>query len=383
MIRFGRLLLVCLVLPNLAACGHHFGECDDFGDCGCVHGRVDWCGCDPDCRDDDRDDWSDDDRDDDWDDDPYTFCDSDADCPAGFVCPPDGVCVETVMGCPLTDECLADPEGYAPEWQGIDPFFVGSFEGPGVTGRVRVFIDFYEDHLFGQGEVVAESAEGYQEWLEIVVTGTRDGADLWGQVVDPNAWEREFDAVFSATLLSASEMHGVVTVSSDQGDLEASFVLYRTSPCGCETDDDPDGTCELNEDCAPGQVCIGGACVDVCLDDDDCPEGQICDCHICIDACTDACCDDADCGEGELCVDGACVAECQTACCEDADCPEGDVCVEGACQTPCELNCQCGEGEICVDGYCQEGEPPPECTSDCDCDYDAGERCIDGFCQMP
>jgi hypothetical protein len=180
-------------------------------------------------------------------------CTKDRDCRHGEVCAPGAQCMELVLGCPLTDECLLDPEGYTSEWQGIDPTYVGSFQIDNTVGKVIVDIDFYEDHFFGEGWV-----DDGQSWLAIpvAVTGTREGALLWGQAIQTDGGDREFDAVFDAELLSASEIVVMVTVASDDGEFSFDFTLLRTSPCGCEH--------------VPG-----------CLGDRDCPEGQTCEEGLC------------------------------------------------------------------------------------------------------
>ncbi|MBW1808228.1 MAG: hypothetical protein JRJ87_08540 [Deltaproteobacteria bacterium] len=414
--------LACSAFVALYACDFkEFHDCADqtpYGDC--------W----DDCRDEYGDCW-DDDFDGGSDDDYYSgWCEDNSDCHSGEICAPGGQCMETVMNCPLTDECLPDPEGYVPDWQGIDPTYVGTFEADGVVGRAIVDIDFYEDHFYGEGWVELKLDDWSFESLNIVVTGTREDDQLWGQVVDPDARERSFDAVFTAQLLSASEIRGVLQVSSDDGFFEGEFALYRTSPCGCDLQPvcssnadcpegqqchdgqciEPDGSCVKNTDCAEGQVCLDGQCTVLCTADEDCPEGQICDGCSCIPACqfeccTDEdcsadhecidnqctpicefeCCADSDCPEGKECIDGACTIVCEHECCTDADCAAGDECVENTCLTPCELNCQCEADEVCQDGYCiiPDEEPPNDCVSDCDCNYDGGERCIDGQCQIP
>ncbi|MBN2498298.1 MAG: hypothetical protein JXR96_27150, partial [Deltaproteobacteria bacterium] len=331
------------------------------------------------------------------------WCESDADCAMGQVCHPNSYCVEVVEGCPLTDECLGDPEGYTPEWQGIDPLFVGSFSGDGVQGRVEVMLDFYEDHVYGEAQGLARlDRNGYDEWFQVTVTGIRDRDQLQGQIVDATGYERVYDATFEARLLSASEISGSATVSSDEGSLEVSFHLFRTSPCGCEPDcrfdaDCPDGQaceegrcvdepqvgCQHSSDCQAGQVCLDGQCVTICYEDADCPAGHSCQQHACVPGCAYACCSDADCPEGYACQDHECA--CEFACCSDADCPEGDLCADHACRTPCAHRCDCEAGEVCEDGFCAvPDEPPPtDCETDCDCDYAAGERCEDGHCTLP
>jgi hypothetical protein len=347
----GTLICGCVLLL-LNACEMH-----DMENCLGEHSRGE-CHCEPWCQEDWNDDWFDDDYDHDSDDYWGGWCQSDAECQQGEVCDPYDQCVPIVENCPLTPECLADPEGYAPEWQGIDPVFVGSFSGD-AQGRVYTFIDFYEDHFYGEAEIVLD---GHYEWYYVTLTGTLDGNQIFGQAVDP--WgDRRFDAVFEATLHSASEMTGTFEVVSDEGTATGEFILYRTSPCGCDPEEEEEEEqpgCVRNDDCNADEVCFDGACTRFCQADTDCPEGQVCNGCVCVPGCP-----------GE--------------CCEDADCPEGDVCVENLCKTPCTHRCECDAGEVCENGFCTvpEEEPPKDCTTDCDCDYAAGERCIEGYCRMP
>lgn len=307
-----------VVLSPLALSGCDF-LCEEgwFDDCQdpCAYSH------DGGCYDDDWDDYTDDG----WDDWDNGWCLSSADCPAGQVCHPGDFCVPVVDDCPLTDECLGDPEGYTPEWQGIDPLFVGSFAGDGFSGRVELLIDFYEDHLYGEAQLVLQrDAEPWSEFYWVTVTGSRDGAHLEGQIVDPNAWERTFDATFEAELDTASRIAGNVMVACDQGTFSVAFELQRTSPCGCEQAPG----CQANADCPPGQICLEGECLGICFADSDCDSGQVCQEHECVDGC-------------------------QTECCAAEDCPLGYDCVAGACLNPCVHWCDCAESEDCIDGYCR------------------------------
>ena len=65
-------------------------------------------------------------------------------CPAGMVCGVEQVCQEIVADCPLTDECLPDPEGY-------NPFFIGQFFSEHMNRVIEVHLDFYQDHFYGEG----------------------------------------------------------------------------------------------------------------------------------------------------------------------------------------------------------------------------------------
>ena len=163
------------------------------------------------------------------------YCENDQACGQGFVCSPIDGCVFKVPNCPLTSECIGDPDGYSSEWesswQGIDPLFVGSLDGDDVVALMDIDLDFYEDHVYGEGAIVFRSGTN-EGWLEVLITGTRDGDTLQGQFLE--RWGvRRFDAVFEATLPSASEIVGSATFASELGTWTAAMHLYRTSPCGC------------------------------------------------------------------------------------------------------------------------------------------------------
>lgn len=306
-------------------CGDiHSGDCSGGNDNGCWEPANTWNECrdDTDCFPDEQCIenecvWED-----------HTYCWSDEDCLDGQICNLSFLCVDKVMDCPLTDECLADPDGYTPEWVGIDPVYVGEATGEGITARVEMLIDFYDDHLYGEAVAMVDMGEGWvSEWIYLTVTGSRSGANLDGQIVEQNVTPRRFDATFTAELLSASEIVGTVSVASDQGNFTFSLHLYRTSPCGC----DPTNQCTENADCPADHECVDGQCVEVCAEE---------------------CCDNADCPADHECVEGQCVEICIQECCDNSDCVNGDHCVNGECLTPCSGPCDCGQGEACVDGYC-------------------------------
>lgn len=292
-------------------------------------------------------------------------CTDDTQCHEGSVCSPYSECEAIVLRCPLTDECLGDPVGHVdedlpdpetpqPTWQGTDPVFVGTVSINDEVLRVMVDLDFYDDHLYGEGIIAFypdPRVEG--DWLHFYITGNREGAFLSGQVIEQEG--RTFDAMFIAELHEASEISGTIDIANEEGEFTGSFHLFRTSPCGCEIE----GLCTSEADCDPGFQCISSECVE-CVRNHDCPDGMIC-------------------------TDGTCMEQCEHECCGDGDCVEGSQCVDNVCSRSCEARCDCLEGEICgVDGFCEiPTEPPsPECSTDCDCDYAAGERCLEGICRL-
>lgn len=258
-----------------------------------------------------------------------TWCFGSYECPEGQICSLSNECREMVLDCPLTDECLADPEGYVPDWAGIDPLYMGEATGDGITARLELLVDFYEDHFYG--EAVAEVLNWGSGWLSLIITGDRTGAQLDGMIIDRDAGERWFDATFEAQLVTASEIIGTVQVSSDDGTFTLDLHLWRISPCGCDTT-----ACTANTDCPPDHICQDGAC---------------------IQGCTQECCADTDCPAGQECQNNQCVDPCATyECCLATDCVAGDDCVNGACMTPCNDSCDCDTGEACVNSYCQPAE---------------------------
>jgi hypothetical protein len=216
---------------------------------------------------------------------------------------------------------------------------------------MTLVIDFYDDHFYG--EAAFEDPRGYGGVINAIVTGTRSGSVLWGQIV-PAQGGRTFDATFDAALLSGSEITGTV----DWWDAEVAerfdLRLVRTSPCGCSTSE-----CTTNADCSLGERCTDGECV-----------------------APPTCKTSFDCTLDSICVSGACKpSECRSS----KDCVEGERCLAGSCQTACAATCECPSGTQCTtDGVCRPRvDPTKPCQNDCDCDLDAGERCAeDGFCKL-
>jgi cysteine-rich repeat protein len=236
-----------------------------------------------------------------------TWCESSADCGAGRVCSAWNECHDMVTGCPLTEECLADPEGYTPDWMGVDPLYMGEASGAGISARMELLVDFYTDHFYGDALAVVQTGGFGEEILDLIVTGNRDASALDGQVVERHAQPRRFDAVLTAELVTASEIVGEVTVATDQGTFTLAFHLYRISPCGC----DPAAPCTVSADCPASHRCEAGSCVPDCEP----PAGS--------------------------------------ECCDNVNCPAGDECVNGTCLTPCTSSCDWAPGELCDAGYCQ------------------------------
>jgi len=347
----------CVDVCNGGEC-HGTSVCSPYGDntnCTCEGGdcypydQWPWCESDSECFEDERCvegecQW-----------DEPSWCFGSEECPEGQICSLTNECREMVLGCPLTEECLADPDGYVPDWVGVDPLYMGEATGDGITARLELLVDFYEDHFYG--EAVAEVLDWGSSWLSLIITGDRSGAQLDGMVIDPDASERWFDATFEAQLVTASEIIGTVQVSSEDGTFALDLHLWRISPCGCEIT-----TCTANTDCPPDHTCQEGSCVQGCAQeccaDTDCPAGHACQSNECVPTCgTYECCDDSHCPAGQVCQDYQCVDPCAAyECCLASDCIAGDDCVNGTCMTPCADPCACDLGEACVNGYCQPAD---------------------------
>jgi hypothetical protein len=280
------------------------------------------------------------------------YCESDSECGPAMVCSPLDGCEPIVANCPLTPECIGDPDGYAPEWQGWDPLYAGSMIGGDTRALVDAHLDFYDTHLYG--EAVLLFPQSY-DVVQVIVTGTRQGDKVYGQFVEVDGF-RTFDAVYEATMPSASEMVGTVTIASDLGEWVAEMHLYRTSPCGCAVEATG---CTQSSDCPNGSVCLDAACVQLCGSDADCADPSL------------------------QCVNNVCEpAEAPISC--DPPCADGAVCVDGGCQTSCTHSCDCSSGEVCTDGVCAPAPSsllPRACETDCDCAYADGEMCENGYCE--
>ncbi len=143
-------------------------------------------------------------------------------------------------------------------------------------------------------------------------------------------------------------------------------VLLAGSTALVACGDDGDAPCEVDADCADGEVCIGlqGAreCEILCTSDDECTEeGEACiqvpdvnpdGATVCdpIELTEDSCSTDADCTAPSTCVDGFCQVPAE--CTSDADCTSPDVCVEGACVAPSTETCESTADCIADTAYC-------------------------------
>ncbi len=162
----------------------------------------------------------------------------------------------------------------------------------------------------------------------------------------------------------------------------------------------PEGCCNADTDCAAGQRCEGGRCLDAprdgCWADGDCAAGRACEgAKVC--GCGDSGCEstpgwcalpgvccvlDAECGPDGQCLDGRCVAEpAGDSCWRDADCGGAETC-RGASTCPCTpgagdvANCALPSTPV----RC-EGPDNTCCSADADCG--AGELCVEGRGCLP
>lgn len=178
-------------------------------------------------------------------------------------------------------------------------------------------------------------------------------------------------------------------------------------------------TCLDDDECASGEACIDGRCVEVqCRNHDDCPQGSLCREHECVLVLE--CETSSDCDLGFVCIDGFCVEGCVrdnqcpaglhclpdegdhglcaacaddghcpggrcdpvshtcVACLQSADCPEGQMCRDNACLPGCDTDADCPAGLVCRDNQCLR-----PCATREDCADDPCGVCVDGVCRPP
>ena len=138
----------------------------------------------------------------------------------------------------------------------------------------------------------------------------------------------------------------------------ARFAAAADEPIECVAEGD---NCNgENKTCCEGLVCetTGGE------NEKECQPGITCE-------------TDEDCSDGRVCIDGFCRVPEPPPCESDEDCPEGEVCRNGVCRRPippeCETDLDCPANAICDDGVCRR-----VCTDDGDCTAPA--VCRSGIC---
>jgi hypothetical protein len=144
-------------------------------------------------------------------------------------------------------------------------------------------------------------------------------------------------------------------------------------------------SCDDTNDCADGQICVNGLCVDGGCDFTyECGPGKICFNGLCLEGCNES----APCDAGYICDNGACVLDpANPECSDKAPCANAnEVCIEGLCTLPCSTNADCPDGEVCngeTGGCIPDPSPKPTCSDNVMCPG-AGQVCADdGYCHYP
>jgi hypothetical protein len=134
--------------------------------------------------------------------------------------------------------------------------------------------------------------------------------------------------------------------------IAATFAAYLFVHCVSATARD---SCNEDNDCQPGAVCIYELCAQLCNVNGDCVFGEECQAGLCVSS-------GAGLAEGERCA-------------ADAECLDGNCeCLDAACsaRTCAVIDCVCGYGALSTcGGPLADDEPDPE---------DCG-RCLGGDCQ--
>jgi hypothetical protein len=132
--------------------------------------------------------------------------------------------------------------------------------------------------------------------------------------------------------------------------------------------------------CGPGQVCVGGTCIDLppaCP----CPLESYCD--LATNTCVIGCTADEQCDAGRFC--DVPQRTCRPGCRVDGDCPAAESCVDHACVNDCP---DCDDRDPCTVDGCDHGSCTHVAGNDgaaCPDDGDpcTGEACAGGVCTHP
>jgi hypothetical protein len=138
---------------------------------------------------------------------------------------------------------------------------------------------------------------------------------------------------------------GCMTDGCDDGQVCVPIAMCTAEPCEeCVNDPCADVTCEEDQYCNTGGVCVN-TCAEVT-----CPEGQGCRDGVCV---TDDPCAGVICTTGVLC--NTATGKCDTSLtnpCKGVACEFYEVCRDGDCVFDTCTNVVCPNGTVCVDGSC-------------------------------
>jgi len=169
----------------------------------------------------------------------------------------------------------------------------------------------------------------------------------------------------------------------------------RAADCTQDSDCDSDQFCLPDvgqcDEIEPAECNLQTGDVCACASDAECPDGAYCNtqglCELNVTSepapdpvAPEDCGQNADCAAGESCVDGACVEQASPECRTDRQCPGGQRCVEAQCvedASGCRSDRDCDAQQICRDATCVT----VACRQNSDCAGTA--QCQDNQCITP
>lgn len=293
---------------------------------------------------------------------PATFCCADLaglNDPSGFYCTDDPEVCPPNLPCDGDEDCGADQfchQGLCQERGPQDIPVSGACQRPGECVPEAVDCVF----PFGAGHVGRGDARNFPAAGPGICSArcTRDDQCGAGE----------------CCRIAVQIRHGVGAGFCVRGDVCETPVAPVGEACARTADCDPASSDRCFEDRLFGHVCgrpCGGGC----------PDGTVCDvrddlCHP-----ENICESDDDCAPGNRCARGRCL-EGRRECTVDTDCedPVALRCFDGRCDErarPCEEDGDCDPStEVCFAGQCELRNRP--CAADDDCR--AGEACHEGIC---